>query len=268
MKKETIETLFRIEGKNLYMDKVLIKFERVPVYFICKDIDDYRYIAYMPDYRECKYFVFEASMEDIYNLLNSTSTMREVLLKQPHYWDILAHNDDVSKDIVDKMDISEIDKEILPCQHSYFNIVTEEDRRYFNDFKEEMQGKGKTFNKFFISAQKNYPLILEKHEELGEYADKFYFKNFNPVTVITNIDNINRSMILAVRLDDNDQNHYIMNKIISVKKGDDFIAIYENELRYIADKMGIGVDAYSIIFDHIKDKIRLLEKEYYESLLY
>lgn len=110
------EICFCINGEDLYADKVLVTgIYDVPIFFLCKS-DVHHYIALcISEEKEDngRYIVTCISEEDIVNLVNGEIPMRDVILKQPEYYEI-SIKEDVFKDLVAKHKISEIDAGMLP----------------------------------------------------------------------------------------------------------------------------------------------------------
>ena len=66
------EKCFIIDEKILYVEKVLVDFENIPIFFLCKSYDDY-YVVLCVDFDNYNYIIVEASLIDIYNLFLSIS---------------------------------------------------------------------------------------------------------------------------------------------------------------------------------------------------
>ena len=91
---------FIIEKKDLYLEKVLVDYMDIPIFFICKSNEDY-YIALCIDVEEYNYVVAQMSLEDTYALLHGKIAMRDAILKQKEYWLIysgVTPQEDVSRE--------------------------------------------------------------------------------------------------------------------------------------------------------------------------
>ena len=117
------ELCFKINSKELTLVEVLVDYNGIPVFFICKDETGGYYVALCTDIDNDKYIVVKTTIGKIYNLLTKKMTMREIITSESEYWDISAM-DDIDSDICTNKNISEVDLEILPYEKSYFNLVT------------------------------------------------------------------------------------------------------------------------------------------------
>lgn len=87
---------FIIEGKHLYLEQVLVDDNGTPVFFLCKSKDQY-YLALCIDIHALKYIVVIVSIMDVYHLLHGRIPMRDLILQQTEYWNIVS-GEDVSSD--------------------------------------------------------------------------------------------------------------------------------------------------------------------------
>ncbi len=75
---------FAVNGEELILEKVLVDYQNIPIYFLCRSERSY-YIALCTDVEEPKYIVARVSMTDIYNLLHGQLQMRRIITKQKEY---------------------------------------------------------------------------------------------------------------------------------------------------------------------------------------
>lgn len=126
------EICFCIEQENLYLEQVLVDYMDIPIFFLCKNNMRY-YVALCTDIENLNYIVAEVSDVSIYNLLHGNIAMRTVFLIQNWYWEIIS-GDDISSDSVVKYDVNNLDVSLLPDGNACFKILTEETRRYVQNF--------------------------------------------------------------------------------------------------------------------------------------
>lgn len=151
---------FNIEGIELYLEQVLVDYNDIPIFFLCTGERE-QYLALCYDINELNYIIVKVSMEDVYNLLHSKITMRNIILKQKFYWSVLS-GEEISLDRVLKNDISELDLSILPCEGAYFTILTKEIETFTNQFD------SKYFeNKYLYKNSYNYQFtdVLEMNTD-------------------------------------------------------------------------------------------------------
>ena len=105
------ELCFNIENLKLYLEQVLVDYMDIPIFFLCKGENQY-YIALCTDIDELHYIVAKLSLLDVYNLLHGKVPMRDVILKQKEYWNIVSGTD-ISLDIVTKKKIDTLETSLL-----------------------------------------------------------------------------------------------------------------------------------------------------------
>lgn len=118
------ELCFCIEGRNLYLEQVLVEYMNIPIFFLCKN-NQQHYLVLCTDMDDFNYLVIELSTSDLYNLLHGNIPMRDVFLKQKEYWEVNS-NKTISKDIVSKHEIHHLDNSLLPKENAYFQALTED----------------------------------------------------------------------------------------------------------------------------------------------
>ena len=75
-------------------------------------------------------------MNDVYGLLHGKELIRNAILKQKEYWNVIS-GEEISLDTVGKLSISELDVILLPKEDVYFEIVTEKLKNYVKKFDTE-----------------------------------------------------------------------------------------------------------------------------------
>lgn len=126
------ELCFTINEKNLYLEHVLVEYMDIPIFFLCKDEKDY-YIVLCTEIEELNYIVVKVSQADVYNLLHGNIAMRDVILKQNKYWDIIS-GDEIYLDKIEKKDIDSIDRDLLPEEGACFKSLTNATDSYIKNF--------------------------------------------------------------------------------------------------------------------------------------
>ncbi|MCI8483404.1 MAG: hypothetical protein HFH41_03570 [Lachnospiraceae bacterium] len=137
------ELCFCIEKKELYLEQVLVDYMEIPIFFLCKNSVQY-YLALCIDIDELNYIVTKASISEIYNLLHGKIPMRDVILQQEGYWDVLS-GEEVSMDTVTKHLIGELNKSFLPEEGACFEILTEKMEEFVKKFDNEHDKSQKEF---------------------------------------------------------------------------------------------------------------------------
>lgn len=117
------EPLFKIDGKDLYREQNLITVQ-VPVFFVCKDDGEQRYLVLLSDFDEDTYVVCPVSNEDLYNMLTGKIIMRQPFINSKIIYFIQAGTV-LSEDEVKLMSCDEID-DVLPEKDAKFEIGNNE----------------------------------------------------------------------------------------------------------------------------------------------
>ena len=88
------ELCFNIENENLYLEQILVDYMDIPIFFLCEGENQY-YVALCTDIDELSYIVAKLSLLDVYNLLHGKIPMRDAILKQNEYWDIVSGDENL-----------------------------------------------------------------------------------------------------------------------------------------------------------------------------
>lgn len=174
------ELCFCIENKELYLEQVLVDFMDIPIFFLCKNDDQY-YAALCIEMDELNYIVVQVPVLDVYNLLHEKLSMRNIFLNQKEYWEVFS-GEEIYKDTVTKHLKKELDTSLLPEEDACFKVLTEEMKEYVKKFENEYYDIG-NFRKSDKKANLDEMLIydtfdlsnntaIENFTNLGEYSAK------------------------------------------------------------------------------------------------
>lgn len=120
-----MEKCFYIEGRYLYLDRVLVEYNGIPIYFLCRDGSQY-YTALCTDTDEWKYIVTRTAARDVYGLLHGRIPMRDVILRADHCWQV-APAEDMLLDDVKQLRMDEADCSLLPEAGACLEVPAEND---------------------------------------------------------------------------------------------------------------------------------------------
>lgn len=126
------ELCFHIENKNLYLEQVLVDYMDIPIFFLCRE-ENQHFAALCSDINELSYIVVKLSLSDVYNLLHGKIPMRDIILKQNEYWDIVSGNE-IYLDTVTKKSIDALETGLLPEKNAYFKILTKQMQLFVQKF--------------------------------------------------------------------------------------------------------------------------------------
>lgn len=123
---------FRIEGIELYLEQVLVDHMGIPIFFLCKGESNH-YLVLCTDLDELNYIIVRLSMNDLYELLHGEGSIRNAILKQNEYWNVISGKE-IPLDKVEKLSITKLDVSLLPKENTYFEIVSTKLENYVKKF--------------------------------------------------------------------------------------------------------------------------------------
>ena len=126
------ELCFRIEGIELYLEQVLVDYMGIPIFFLCKGEGNH-YLVLCTDIDELNYIIVRLSMNDVYDLLHGGESIRNAILKQNEYWNVISGKE-IPLDKVEKLSISKLSSSLLPKEDVYFEIVSTKLENYVKKF--------------------------------------------------------------------------------------------------------------------------------------
>ena len=147
------ELCFIVEGRHLYMDQVLIDYNEDPVFYVCKDDENY-YLVLCTDIENMKYYISEVSLHIVSEMINGENPMRNAFLQGRSFWMVSA-SDTPENDIVTAVKVEEINIADLP-----------KDNARFESYSPELQAYGRKIESYDVThiallAQKEKRSIIE-----------------------------------------------------------------------------------------------------------
>ena len=197
------ELCFCIEGKELYLEQILVEYMNVPIFFLCKESESKQYyIVLCVDIYELNYILVKIKIADVYKLLHGTIPMRNVFLSQNEYWKVFS-GDKVELDIVTKHFITELDKTILPKEGACFEAkeietkkyVQEFDKAYFADEHFSSSKIEVDLDEFSINDTYDELVEEEKFRNLGKYKIDSQIEKTN-VVYNEAMENVRRAVVV------------------------------------------------------------------------
>lgn len=176
------ELCFIIDGQELYLEKVLVDYMEVPIFFLCKAGEKY-YIALCIDMDEYNYVVVQMTMQDTYDLLHGKIPMRDVILGRKEYW-LVCSGDEPKDDKVEKQEIGRLQVELLPKKGACFQILTEDMEKYVQAFDEYY------FSNDNFATEKLCTLSEKAMAECGEMVNEI----IDSITVFSEVANCKFNM--------------------------------------------------------------------------
>ena len=124
---------FRIEGRSLYLDHVLVDFDGTPLFFVCKDETDY-YLVLCYDTDRFEYYVAMCGLDEIKHMICGEIPMAAPMLSSKKVWRVVT-SEEFDDDIVRFIGADGLDRSALPGDDAFYEIVDEDVRGYLDDLK-------------------------------------------------------------------------------------------------------------------------------------
>lgn len=134
------ELCFILNKKNIYLEKALISFNEIPVFFLCKDEQSKYYVALCSDIDDFNYVVVQVSASDVYDLLHGAITLREIITNQNYFWDVIT-GEEIEMDKAVYKAIGLIDPTILPKEGAFFKVLSTDMKHFIEEFDSTVYAK-------------------------------------------------------------------------------------------------------------------------------
>ncbi len=129
---------FCINGENIYRDQILVEYNDVPIFFICKGLSGY-YGVLCVDTEEMRYVVVRTSSIEISRMLNGELTMYDFFVGHATYWEVETSTE-INSDVVKLKEMNEAVKQNFPESGAYYEILTDDEQDYAKRIETEARG--------------------------------------------------------------------------------------------------------------------------------
>lgn len=123
---------FIINNNELYLEKVLVCFNNMPIFFTCSDTSHNRYLVLCSDLDALEYIVEKPSTKILWEMLTQKVSMRSALQKCESFW-LIRSGETISDDIVEELPKEQLDIDVLPNDGAMYEKINEEDSRYVEE---------------------------------------------------------------------------------------------------------------------------------------
>ena len=123
------EICFLINNNPLFLDKVLVSFNDIPIFFVCCDSSNNYYIVLCTDVEDLEYIIIESSLHSLYQMLSKKVEMRRPFTKASHFWSVKA-GDSMESDEMQHIEGKQMDQNNLPYPNAFYEARTKEDIAY------------------------------------------------------------------------------------------------------------------------------------------
>lgn len=124
---------FLINKNKLYLEEVLVEFD-IPLFFVCKDDSNNKYIVECIDEHKLEYIVSDTTNKDILDMLNKRCTMYDYIKRGKKYWKVITGENIETDDIEE---INELTDDILPVKDAYYEHLSEKIKNYMKKLENE-----------------------------------------------------------------------------------------------------------------------------------
>lgn len=181
------DIFFVIDGKELFLDKVLVEYNEAPIFFVCRNEKNY-FISSCTDIEKECYIVVKVSLSNLSKMLHGKMTMRGLILLANKFWDIRVGEDE-TKDIIVENNISAISLDSLPYEGAYLKIATPDLENYVEKIDFVLYGEGIWENKtseMFEYAEMDILDFMEQYKVHMQYNYEYVIKNINKICLNNN----------------------------------------------------------------------------------
>lgn len=127
---------FILDKESIYLDKVLVSFNDIPILFVCCDISKNYYLVLCSDLEELEYIIVQQSVKNLWSMLTKNITMRTALLSCESFWFVKSGNT-IEEDESVTLPKSKIDLEALPLENAMYETISEDDALYVDRITNE-----------------------------------------------------------------------------------------------------------------------------------
>lgn len=130
------ELCFILNEKELFLDQVLVEYNDIPVFFVCKSFDEY-YVVLCTDIDNLEYIIVHSSLNEIWGMLHQKINMREIFLTKSTFWKVIS-GQTLDQDKITLNAIQSIDLETLPLENALYQILTPSVRKYCSNIENKV----------------------------------------------------------------------------------------------------------------------------------
>lgn len=122
------ELCFVINNIELRMEQILVEFDDIPIFYLCKG-DGQLYLVLTKNMDGEEYLVVKISEHEVSDMLHGKVSMRQTIMEQKSYWDVKT-GDEIVDDEVAEHDIADIPQEVLPYEDACYEVVSDDVKSY------------------------------------------------------------------------------------------------------------------------------------------
>lgn len=127
---------FVIDGQNLFLEKTLVFFNDIPIFFVCRNGIKHPFLVLCTDLEQLEYLIVETELYTLREMLNQRCTMRNAIFQGTNFWKVVS-GDTIENDLCEKIDKSKIEVDSLPNEGAVYNKIFKEDESYVDQIESE-----------------------------------------------------------------------------------------------------------------------------------
>lgn len=127
---------FILDNENIYLDKVLVSFNDIPILFVCRDSSKNYYLVLCSNLEELEYIIVQQSLKNLWSMLTKNITMRTAFLSCESFWFVKSGNT-IEEDECAIIPKSKMDLDALPFENAMYETISEDDTLYVDRITNE-----------------------------------------------------------------------------------------------------------------------------------
>lgn len=155
------ELCFVINNIELRMEQILVEFDDVPIFYLCKG-NGKLYLVLTKDMDVEEYLVVEVSEQEVSDMLHGKVSMRQAIIEHKSYWDVKT-GDKIVDDEVTEHDMADIPKEVLPYEDACYEVVSDDVKSYLQilDTKLAIGATVDVYKEAWRTIVEGYPTLIQ-----------------------------------------------------------------------------------------------------------
>lgn len=173
------KVFFKLNDHLLYLDYMLEEYDYIPMFYVCKDDDEERFLVLCTDFEKESYLITRINLVDLNEMLLGKIDMRSAFLNQSMFWKVQCLGNGYLNDTIVEDDISEFPKEYLPEEGDKYVLYDEEHREYQKRIARELE---ETIEKIEVQTiNKAFPGEIIEGNDACEID---FFDTFKELTLV------------------------------------------------------------------------------------
>ena len=185
---------FSIMGKNLILDHVLVEYNGIPIFFVCKNGEEY-YVCLCIDTGIFDYYVVKIPFSRLYAMLFGKISMRDVFMLSKTFW-LIHSGEEVDADVVIKLKTTDINTMVLPDEGALFEILDSDVQAYADGIRQRFYDPDDFEHTISIDVPIENCWLEIQNQEIKQYInlESRVIKSNVPLTINSNDEHYSESL--------------------------------------------------------------------------